>query len=283
MGLTSAHGAMVIDMVPYDGSLQRCVADLKGREGMPATTCAAIAWAGPMDDRRSIQQFLYRDIRNHIYVTSKEGRYKVPGLMDMPPAVADTTKPTICDDDFKLTKVAQDSELQMRQTVVDQWEANVDFQAAFKEMCAEHNKKHNPSGKTFKGNKRPAQGADATSVESRAVTLTSVKVAKEDLAKEGDFYETIGLETFYELRAAKGHLYLHAIGDGVVGDEHPICGIGAGEFVLKEEAQKVKAAEGSSQHLWLCCWSNSEGCCAADCALRLYPQVARCGVVPVHV
>ena len=245
--MTTAHGAMVIDLVPYDGSLQRCVADLKGREAMPATTCASIAWAGPIEDRRSIQQYLFRDIRNHIYAASKDGRYKVPGLMEMPPAAADTTKPTLYDDDFKLAKVAQDG-LQLRQTVVEQWEANVDYQVVFKELCAEHNKKYNPSGMTFKGNKRPAGDADETTMEARAVTLPSAQVAKADLTKETDFYETIGLETFYELWAAKGHLYLHAIGDGVVGDEHPICGSGSGEFVLKEEAQKVKAAEGSSQH-----------------------------------
>ena len=132
----------------------------------------------------------------------------------------------------------------MRQTVVDQWEPSVDYQVAFKEIVAEHNKKHNPSGLTFKNNKRTAQDGDEVSMDSRAVTLPPAKVAKEDLMRDGTFYETIGLETFYVLWAAKGQLYVHAISDGVIGDEHPICGTGSGEFLLKDEAQKLKADEG---------------------------------------
>ena len=38
-----------------------------------------------------------------------------------------------------------------------------------------------------------------------------------------------------------GELYLHALNDGIVSDEVPLCGLGAGEYVVGSDIEKVKA------------------------------------------
>ena len=38
-----------------------------------------------------------------------------------------------------------------------------------------------------------------------------------------------------------GELHLHALNDGIVSDEVPLCGLGVGEYVVGSDVEKVKA------------------------------------------
>ena len=46
---------------------------------------------------------------------------------------------------------------------------------------------------------------------------------------------------FQIMVTADGELYLHALNDGIVSDEVPLCGLGAGEYVVGSDIEKVKA------------------------------------------
>ena len=61
--------------------------------------------------------------------------------------------------------------------------------------------------------------------------------------RECKFLHWLGLRPrFFQIMVtADGELYLHALNDGIVSDEVPLCGLGAGEYVVGSDVEKVKA------------------------------------------
>ena len=247
--LTSGHSAVVVDLLPYDGSLQRCILDLENSS--PKLVCSSIVWAGVVNDRAIIQNFLYKEVRNHLYQASKDGKVTIPGLGDVPLQVGSVTRPTFSEDDFKLTRPEPDHSLPLRQAVYDEWGDNVEFKAAFRALLASHNVKFNPTEKVAK-TKRPLDEQQVDSVDSRAVALPGLQVTRDALANEGELVQVLGTEPFWEMWIVKGKMYLHALSDGVVSDEHAICGTGSGEYLVVDEGLRASPESSINRRHRLC-------------------------------
>ena len=188
-----AHTALVVDLAPYDGSLQRVMVDLAtDGNNLPDMRAAAICWAGPAEDRSRIASFLHRDIRTHVYNLSEQQKYQVPGLASLPSATENPSKPTYKEQDYTLTHPESNDSLPLCQTLFDEWAENSEYRNAFAELVREHNSQFNPTGKVFKANKRGAPEDAQTSLESRAVVLQVSQETKESIMQKGNVHEVVG-------------------------------------------------------------------------------------------
>lgn len=246
-GLTSAHVAAIIDVVPYDGSLPRAVMEAARHQlGLPVMRCGSIVWTGTLPNRSIIESFLSTDTRNHMYQLSKDSKYNVPGMGNLPSTPVDEgQQPTLREEHYKLTKPQNDLTLPLRQSVLDEWEAEerVEYRNSVRQLVQEHDKEWNPSGVPWKL-KRPLEEDSQSNVEAAAVTLPGASETKESLlAEEGaEVHTVMGAEPFYELVASKGRLFVFALADGVISDQQPVCGLGAGEYYVGDDAKKVMSA-----------------------------------------
>ena len=129
--------------------------------------------------------------------------------------------------------------------VHDQWEGDEDMAAAFKEMTKTHNEMYNPTGVPWKP-KRASEAPLGATVESRAVALPAASTTKDALATKGDLASILGTEPNYELLVCRdGHLWVHALNDGVLSDQLPLCGCGNYQYVLGQEADQVSQGDGA--------------------------------------
>ena len=251
-GLTSAHVAAIVDLLPYDGSLPRAVMEVaRHQTGLPIMRCGSIVWTGPIPNRSAFESFLSTDARNHMYQLSKDSHYNVPGMGILPEVPVEGQKPTFREEHFKITKPQSDLTLPVRQSILDEWEAEdqerVEYRTALRQLIQEHNKEWNPSGVPWKV-KRPMEEDSQSRAEADAVTLPAASVTKESLlAEEGaDVFTALGAEPFYELVVSKGRLFVLGLSDGVISNQQPVCGTGTGEYFLGDEADKIASA-GSAQ------------------------------------
>ena len=189
-----AHTALVVDLAPYDGSLQRMMVDLASdnSNNLPDMRAAAICWTGPTEERSRITSFLHRDIRTHVYNLSDQQKYNVPGLAALPSATENPLKPTYKEKDYVLTHPESDDSLPLCQTLFDEWAEIGEYRNAFTELVREHNSQFNPTGKVFKANKRAATDDAQTSLESRAVVLQVSQETKDSVMHKGNVHEVVG-------------------------------------------------------------------------------------------
>ena len=137
-----AHSALIVDLAPYDGSLQRVLVDLASDNSntIPDMRCASICWAGLTNEERTrISAFLHRDIRTHIYNLSEQQKYQVPGLATLPSAAEELAKPTYKEQDYLLTHPEANESLPLRQTLFDEWADNSEYRISFNNLVQDHN------------------------------------------------------------------------------------------------------------------------------------------------
>jgi len=155
VGLTQHDVCLVNDLAPYDATLLEALVNLNLQGGacLPRFSCISALWCGPEEDKNTVQAFIKRTIRNHVYSFVKDGRLVtdagwVAGGEGMgstgsgPPA---TAAPTYNEGDFKYTHPMPDGTLRLLQSVHDQWSSRPHFAARFSSLLQHHNKTFNPS------------------------------------------------------------------------------------------------------------------------------------------
>ena len=129
------------------------------------------------------------------------------------------------------------------------WEDDADFNVAFKGVARIHNEQCNPTGVPWKP-KRLADIELDQSVDSRAQVLQAASTTKDQLAAKGDLACVLGTEPNYELLVCTdGHLWVHALNDGILSDQVPLCGCGNYQYVLGAEADQVSQGQGAPRQL----------------------------------
>jgi hypothetical protein len=132
--------------------------------------------------------------------------------------------------------------------------------AAFKEMTKTHNEMYNPTGVPLKP-KRASKAPLGATVESRAVALPAASATKDALAAKGDLASILGTQPNYELLVCRdGHLWVHALNDGVLSDQLPLCGCGNYQYVLGQEADQVSQGDGAISIYSQECDANAASC-----------------------
>ena len=292
---TKHHKCAVIDLLPYDASLPHAVMELMCSENnmIPSMRVCSILWTGKEDENRNAQKWMFKEVRNLMYLLVKTGRLKLPGFVQGPPAsVAEDVRPAYKEDEYTLTKPQENNLLPLLQSVPtavfscyldgntvlrglhsqgllscrhrnlvcnvmhivwfkvhDLWEDDADFNAAFKEVARIHNEQYNPTGVPWKP-KRLADTELDQSVDSRAQVLQAASTTKDQLAAKGDLVCVLGTEPNYELLVCMdGHLWVHALNDGILSDQVPLCGCGNYQYVLGSEADQVSQGQGAPRHL----------------------------------
>ena len=131
----------------------------------------------------------------------------------------------------------------------DTWDDDADFKVAFKEVVRMHNEAHNPTGVPWKP-KRLADTDLDQSVDSRAQVLQAASITKDQLAAKGDLACILGTEPNYELMVCTdGHLWVHALNDGILSDQVPLCGCGNYNDILGSDAEPVMQEQGALHQL----------------------------------
>ena len=117
---TKHNKCAVIDLLPYDASLPHAVMELMCSENdmIPATRVCSVLWTGKDDDNRNAQKWMFKEVRNVMYLLAKTGRLKLPGFVEEQPAgVAEDERPTYKEDDYNLTKPQENNLLPLLQSM----------------------------------------------------------------------------------------------------------------------------------------------------------------------
>jgi hypothetical protein len=110
-----------VDLIPYDATLPRALIELKNMNtaDVPQMSCGSLMWSGVPEDKTLIRKFLFREVRDVIYKHVTDGKYRIASLADLPQEseVAQDSKPTFREDNFKLTHPMEDDMLPILQLV----------------------------------------------------------------------------------------------------------------------------------------------------------------------
>ena len=150
-------------------------------------------------------------------------------------------KPTYNIEDFQLTMPTGDGSLALRQSTLDQYQPKfARLKDKFLSLVANHDKKYNVSGVPYRGeSKRSVDNSE----DQEAVPFkdTDVKESRAALEAGGAIHYCPSLQpdVFELVVTHEGHLYIHALADGVASNQKPLCGI-HGKYLTGAE---VTAAE----------------------------------------
>ena len=120
-----------------------------------------------------------------------------------------------------------------------------------KEILEGHNKKFNPSGVPFKGDKkRSATDTEELESEASAEALGPLEESDPDTKaalKPQAFFP--GAAANFEVLVKDGMLFVHGLQDGVVRSGQPLCGMW-GRFLCGDGDKEVIAKNRSNLHQW---------------------------------
>jgi hypothetical protein len=246
MSHSSRDQLLVVDLTPYDATLPVACVELNAAATAthPTLACVSALWTGKPDENKFINKHLKRKIIDRTASLIRENTLKLPGLPDFTADITVSTgkKPTLDETKFELTAPMSDGTLRFHQAVLDVWGENREF----KEVAAEHNKKFNPSGASFKAKR---EAPDSKHEDDEAVTIDpgSGPKTKDDVkALHTEGLQVIpGSDATWELLIAKtGELFLSGLSDTVVTSTTNLGGFGHGFYEVGDGAAKVKAAHG---------------------------------------
>ena len=168
MNLTPKNTAAWLDALPYDATLPLAV--LAG-SGVPSVTqpremVASFLWHGSTADKKAMENYITKTIRNKLKSKCKAKEFTIPGAPDISDAssgVQARSPPTYDEKHFNLTKPMADKSLPCRKTFVDKWSGSdvpEKFKDLFKAMLIKHDSTHNKSSIPYAGDvaKRKAEG-----------------------------------------------------------------------------------------------------------------------------
>ena len=247
------QGCMIVDLVPYDGTVGEAVVELRSEEGSPSTMgCMSAIWAGSTDDKASIATYVTKFTKQALFqaVTSLDAG--VPGATNIGPerdlSFFGSLKPLLDDAKFNNTRPMTDGTLRLLQSVHIQWGDDQHYKTQFDTLANSHNSKFNPGGVPFKTSNKRTADEMGSSDDSKAVSLAGVPGVPitKDLVLEAhpDIVQIIGSSPSFELLVSKdGSLYMHGLEDSVVSTELMLCGCGDGVYDLGNAAQKTKSSD----------------------------------------
>jgi len=235
---------IVVDLTPYDGSLPMACLEMNAAAipTHPTLACVSTLWTGSAEEMKLVSKCVDQKIRDRIKTLIHSNTLKLPGMPDFTDDTftPTTKKPTLDESKFELTAPMSDGTLRFHQAVLDTWSGHREFT----DLVAEHNKKFNPSGGSFK-NKREAP--DAMHEDSDAITIDpgsgpKTKGDVQALHKEGLHVIPGSDATWEQLIAKTGELYLSGLSDTVVTSATNLGGFGHGLYEVGDGVAKVKAA-----------------------------------------
>lgn len=250
ISVTRSDLCIYVDLCPYDDSLAGAIINQKSENSsvgtsLPQAACMSIVWvADTPADKARIVKFLSQAIRTTIYKETMDKKYKLPALADEifnQPKIESV--PALVLGDYTVCLPQDDGSLPILQTCYDEWLAVPGVDAEFKEAVADHDKKFNPSGVPWKGQKRtePAQ-CEVKDVDEEKLAQPLHAQIGDPTTKEaadqvyGSPHILPGNPTSVELLLYPGHgLFLYSGAAVVVGTQVPL-GLLKGEFKLGNDA-----------------------------------------------
>ena len=235
---------VVVDLTPFDGTLPVACLEMNAAAipSQPTLACVSTMWTGSAEEMKFVHRCVDKKIRDRATALIVSNTLKLPGMPDLTSDFSGPTtkKPTLDESKFELTAPMSDGTLRFHQAVLDLWSGNREFT----DLVAEHNKKFNPSGGSFK-TKREAP--DAKHEDSDAITIdpgSGPKTKGDVQALHTEGLTVIpGSDASWEMLIAKtGELYLSGLSDTVVTSSTNLGGFGHGFYEVGDGAEKVKAA-----------------------------------------
>jgi hypothetical protein len=241
-----SRSAQIRDWCPCDNTLGKTCMLLNAKQPrtLPRLAYTGTAWLnlihqhGGMFLAENIKLALVCDLRQLLLTRA----YRFPGLyVPDTPAAAQGARPRM-PDHFKLTQPRGETELPIRQTVLDQWAKDMPLQQDhLKKIIQAHDCAVNKSGVPHRTQSRPSPVSLADLPGAKAIRLDMIPgqaTSMEELVdKCGPIVEVITGE--YKLLACKqGSLYVVGLADCVLRVEKPLF-IVKGKFWMDNKAKEM--------------------------------------------
>ena len=192
MTLSPKNTAAWLDGLPYDATLPLAVLQRSGVQSFihPREMVASLLWHGSTADKKAMESYLTKTIRNKLKSKCKAKEFTIPGapdISDSSSGVEVKVAPAYNEKNFILTKPMADKSLPLRKTFVDKWSGSdvpQKFKDLFKALLIKHDAKYNKCGIPFAGDvvkrkpegKASGDGAKTLTPEANAPkTLTDVE------------------------------------------------------------------------------------------------------------
>ena len=233
LGLTQQHGAVLVDLLPYDDSvlLSTVQGSSRARPKEPQEMVVTCCWARgdqDVDIRKKNAAWLVGVISRGMDRLVRQKLLCLPGFTlkeHQPEGAKPTTEPSF----YHLTFPTAEGNLALRQTALDEWSPKfARLKKEFDALIEKHNKAFNSSGCPYKadGKKRSAEaGADEIEEDGESFPDDCVVQSLEALGKAKGAVTTVHSEQpelFRFIFTSKGELYLHALEDGIVSAKKPL-------------------------------------------------------------
>ena len=235
MKLTPRHGGAWVDMLGYDASLVRSVLsdNMKARPNSPKEMVVTTVTSGGDDDTDEVRKRIGKWIQE---CNKRELKALIKSKSLVHPDVAviewrSTVQCPTCDTTLlKVTMPTADNYLAIKQTSLDEWEKKIARkQEALKAITATHDKKYNPSGRTFKANNPSSSTVPRTTLiaqedEGEPQDWPAEQVyASMDAVSDDSLEAMPGSPSQYTLHVSSTKLLIQAHEDGIVGTITPLC------------------------------------------------------------
>ena len=225
MNLSQQHGAMLVDLLPYDDSIimSTVQGSARARPKEPQEMVATCCWArGDQDadirkknatwlsgvSHRGMERLVRQKLLCLQGFTLKEYQAEAP-------------QPSTDPSHYHLTFPTAEGSLALRQSALDEWAPKfARLKTDFEAVMDKHNKAFNSSGCPYKadGRKRNAEGAEMEE-DGESFPDDCVVESLEALGKQQGALSTVHSrqpELFSFVFTSKGHLYVHALEDGIM-------------------------------------------------------------------
>ena len=252
MDVSASHGAVFVDLLPYDDSLIMSTVQglAKSRPKQPQEMVVSCIWARgdqDTDKRRANAEWLQGATHRSIDRMVRSKLLVIDGF-DFKEFHPEGVAPVNDTKLYSLTFPTAEGNLAMRQTALDEW--SVKFARLKKDY--DETVEFNPSGFPYKadGQKRQAPSTEGEEAEGAPFPEDCMVESLEALKKAEGSLSTVRslLSTVHLVFTSKGAMYLHAQETGVVSAKRPLCQV-FGEYhsgqaeIAKAEKRKCSLFE----------------------------------------
>ncbi|CAJ1442673.1 unnamed protein product [Effrenium voratum] len=214
MNMSQQFGAVYVDLLPYDDSLLLSTVQglARARPKEPQEMVVTCCWArGDQDGdvRKKNAEWLTAAVGRAMDRLIRQKLLSLPNVV-VKEYTPEGTTPTNDSSLYSLTFPTADGNLAMRQNALDEWGPKfARLKSDYEEAIASHNKLFNSSGCPYKADGRKRAG-EAIGEELRKAhgNLSTVHSSQPEL--------------FNLIFTSKGHLFLHALEDGVASAKVPL-------------------------------------------------------------
>lgn len=232
MNMSQQFGAVYVDLLPYDDSLLLSTVQglARARPKEPQEMVVTCCWArGDQDGdvRKKNAEWLTAAVGRAMDRLIRQKLLSLPNVV-VKEYTPEGTTPTNDSSLYSLTFPTADGNLAMRQNALDEWGPKfARLKSDYEEAIASHNKLFNSSGCPYKadGRKRAGEAIGDDVEEGEPFLDDCVVESLEELRKAHGNLSTVHSsqpELFNLIFTSKGHLFLHALEDGVASAKVPL-------------------------------------------------------------